>query len=230
MPHPWTRSVNGICFLDTPDAVRAKLGHTVFGPFEGHLIGCEHDTRRLVRMSLHRVGDTYQGAVYPFSDEPQEGKLGLQGPISCGVAPDGDLYIGSLRDSGWGGANNTGSLVRMRPTGEWPIGIAEVRATNKGLAIDFTAAVDPRRAILPESYAVIAFRRVSTPEYGGEDIDRHNVAIRHIELSSDARHVTLELEKLEPGFVYELRVQDIGVNGARPYPAEAYYTLHKVPE
>src|SRR5207237_4473558 len=64
IPHPWTRSVNGICFLYTPPAVRAKLGRDLFGPFEGHLVGCEYDTRRLIRMRLQKIGDTYQGAAY----------------------------------------------------------------------------------------------------------------------------------------------------------------------
>ena len=36
IPHPWTRSVNGICFLETP----AGREDGSFGPFEGHLIGC----------------------------------------------------------------------------------------------------------------------------------------------------------------------------------------------
>jgi len=230
IPHPWTRSVNGICFLYTPDAAREKLGRDVFGPYEGQLVGCEHDTRRLVRMSVERVGDTYQGAVYPFSNDPQEGEPGLEGPISCGVAPDGDLYIGSLRDSGWGGGSNTGSLVRLRATGDWPLGIAEVRAHARGLTIDFTAPLDPRRAILSESYAVIAFRRISTPEYGGPDVDRHTVAVNRVELSPDARRVTLHLAEFKPGFVYELRVQDIGPGAARLQPAEAYYTLHRFPK
>src|SRR5262249_32677141 len=43
IPHPWTRSVNGICFLYTPKALRARLGRDAFGPLEGHLIGCEYD-------------------------------------------------------------------------------------------------------------------------------------------------------------------------------------------
>src|SRR6185369_10964142 len=96
IPHPWTRSVNGICFLDTPPAVRAKAGRDLFGPHEGHLIGCEYDTRQLVRMSLEQVGDTWQGAVYPFTAPPAEGQEPLQGPICCAVSPAGDLYVGSM--------------------------------------------------------------------------------------------------------------------------------------
>src|SRR5205823_1909150 len=32
IPHPWTRSVNGICFLDTPRELRARLGRDLFAP------------------------------------------------------------------------------------------------------------------------------------------------------------------------------------------------------
>ncbi|MEZ6088672.1 MAG: hypothetical protein R3C05_11725 [Pirellulaceae bacterium] len=57
IPHPWTRSVNGICFLESP------AGDGVFGAWEGHLVGCEYDTQRLIRMSLQNVGGTLQGAA-----------------------------------------------------------------------------------------------------------------------------------------------------------------------
>ncbi|HEY5311214.1 MAG TPA: hypothetical protein VIK18_01800, partial [Pirellulales bacterium] len=128
IPHPWTRSINGICFLYTPEAVQKKLGRPLFGPFEGQLVGCEYNNRALVRMSLERIGDTYQGAVYPLSRPPAEGEETFEGPVVCAVAPDGDLYIGNLRDSAWGGGQNTGSIVRLRPEGSLPPGIAEVRA------------------------------------------------------------------------------------------------------
>jgi glucose/arabinose dehydrogenase len=133
VPHPWTRSVNGICFLETPPAVRQALGRDLFGPFEGQLIGCEYDTRRLIRMSLQRVDATYQGAAYPLSyDEPRGGPP-LLGPLVCAVAPNGDLYIGGIRDSGWGGANNIGEIVRLRlQPDQLPCGIAEVRAVPEG--------------------------------------------------------------------------------------------------
>src|SRR5690606_17448430 len=80
IPHPWTRSVNGIGFL-TPAADGRD-----FGPFTGHLVGCEYDTRRLIRMSLEKVGDVYQGAAYPLSLYEVEGPT-LLGPVACAVSP-----------------------------------------------------------------------------------------------------------------------------------------------
>lgn len=229
LPHPWTRSVNGICFLETPDAVRAERG-SAFGPFEGHLLGCEYDTRRLVRMSLQRVDDGYQGAVYPFSVEPPEGGEPLEGPIVCAVAPDGDVYVGNIRDSGWGGGANTGSLVRLRPTGDLPPGIAEVRARRDGFTIDFTAPVDAARAGLASNYALESYRKIATPDYGGPDVDRRAEEVRAVEVSANARRATLRLAEMRPGFVYELRVRRLAPAGTPFFPAEAHYTLRRAVE
>ncbi len=230
IPHPWTRSVNGICFLDTPDAVKQQLGHDLFGPLEGHLIGCEYDTRRLVRMTLQKVGDTYQGAAYPFSfDQPPSGDP-LLGPITCAVAPNGDLYVGSIRDSGWGGANNIGEIVRLRPQAAGlPAGIAEVRAVRDGFAIDFTAPVDAKLAANIGSYSLSSYRRISTPAYGGPDVDRRDEKIAAIEVAPDARRVTVRLKELRKGFVYELQMQNVAGKGKLFFPGVAHYTLRTIP-
>jgi len=228
IPHPWTRSVNGICFLDTPQSVTAQSGRDVFGPFEGHLIGCEYDTRRLIRMSLQKVGDTYQGAAYPFSfDTPPEGDS-LRGPLTCAVAPDGDLYIGSIRDSGWGGANNIGSLVRLKPTlADLPAGIAEVRAVRDGFEIEFTVPVDTERAGRKSNYSVASYTRVSTPAYGGSDKNRRVENIRRAEVLDRGRAVRLEFDELRSRHVYEFRIKNLARDKGLFFPDKAFYTLNE---
>ena len=84
IPHPWTRSVNGICFLEIPEKHPGDLSGN-FGPYQGHLVGCEYDSRQLVRMSLQQVGETFQGGIYPLTD--RRGSESLLGPISCAVSP-----------------------------------------------------------------------------------------------------------------------------------------------
>jgi hypothetical protein len=229
IPHPWTRSVNGICFLETP-AGSDENSDRLFGPFEGHLIGCEYDTRRLIRMSLQKVGDTYQGAAYPFSyDTPPSGPPFL-GPLICAVSPQGDLYVGGIRDSGWGGANNIGEIVRLRPDfDKLPCGISEVRATADGFTIDFSAAIERGQAGKVESYAVSSYTRVSTPAYGGGDHDRRQEKLQSVEVSEDARRVKITLGEMRAGFVYELRVKGLARGKAELFPAEAYYTLRVIP-
>lgn len=230
LPHPWTRSVNGICFLDTPPAVRERLGRDAFGPFEGHLVGCEMNNKLLVRMTLHRVGDVLQGAVYPLSyDQPREGAAFL-GPLCAEVSPEGDLYVGSLLDSGWGGGNNIGSLVRMRPTPEeLPAGIREVRAEPAGLVVEFTQPVDRRRASERANYSLASYTRISTPAYGGNDVNRRNEAIQSLRVAEDGTSVVLELAEWREGYVYELHLKNIARGDQEFFPAEAHYTLRQAP-
>ncbi|MCA9133841.1 MAG: hypothetical protein KDA45_11830, partial [Planctomycetales bacterium] len=228
LPHPWTRSVNGLCFLRTPPGMSATTPH--FGPYEGHLIGCEMNGRSLVRMSLQKVGDTYQGAAYMFSRPVTAEEANFEGPIACEVSPQGDLYVGSLKDSGWGGGQNTGSIVRLRPTGDLPLGIAEVRGTATGFEIDFTAPVEVDRATQANNYEIRSYRRISTPAYGGDDQDERSERVLNIRLSNDRRRVELQLGELRAGFVYELNVAALGADGAALFPSQAHYSMRAIPQ
>lgn len=230
MPHPWTRSVNGICFLETPVKVRNALGRNVFGPFEGHMVGCEYDTRRLIRMSFQKVGQTMQGAAYPLTLEQPKDSEPLLGPLSVAVSPSGDLYVASIRDSGWGGANNIGTLARMDFAGaRLPAGIAEVKANAEGFKILFTAAVDGQRAADFENYSVQSATRVSTTSYGGEDRDRRTDRITSLKVAEDCMSVQLNIDELREGFVYDIKIRNLNADNSTFFPAEAYYTLRTVP-
>lgn len=233
IPHPWTRSVNGICFLETPAAERERLGYDLYGPWEGDLVGCEYDTRRLVRMSLETVGDTVQGAVYPLTLNPPENmEQGLLGPISCAVSPDGDLYVGNIRDAGWGGGNNIGTFTRLRPKSvHLPIGIDEVTILPDGFLIRFTDQVDAALGSLPSNYTAASYTRESTPAYGGDDKQRRLESVETVELSDDRLTAKITLEApLREGFVYELFLDDeVAGKGGTLWPKEAHYTIRKLP-
>ncbi len=230
MPHPWTRSVNGICFLETPLTAQKQYGRKVFGPFEGHLVGCEYDTRRLIRMSFQQVGETMQGAAYPLTlDQPLESEP-LLGPLAVAVSPAGDLYVASIRDSGWGGANNIGTLARMEfASSRLPAGIAEVRSNSGGFEIRFTRPVDGDRASDPDNYSVQSATRVSTTSYGGADQQRRTDRISEVRVAPDRMSVQLDLEALREGFVYDFKIRNLTADDTVFFPAEAYYTLRTIP-
>lgn len=227
IPHPWTRSVNGICFLN--DGLRDHAPGT-FGPFTGHLLGCEFNSRTLIRMSLETVDGVRQGAAYPFSIQPDDVALPtFEGPNVVAVAPDGDLYVGNLLDSGWGGGRNTGSIVRLTPNGKLPLGIAEVRAAADGFVIRFTAKADRAKLSVTKNYAVECYRRESTPQYGGDDKDRMVVKVQSAVPSDDGLEVRLRCDKLQTGFVYEFHLRSLAADGETFFPAEAHYTLKRLP-
>src|SRR5207302_9773472 len=123
-------------------------------------IGCEYDNRFLVRFTLQRVGKTYQGAVYPFSlPTSASDHDGFIGTLCGAVSPKGDIYIGSVHDSGWLGGTNVGDVVRLRPNGKLPAGIREIRAAAGRFLISFTAPIDMRAAARSENYEISGYTR-----------------------------------------------------------------------
>jgi hypothetical protein len=228
IPHPWTRSVNGISFLRSP--VDPSLNERHFGPLEGHLIGCEYDTRRLIRMTLQQVDGLWQGAAYPFSLPPPPDALGLRGPITCSVSPQGDLVIGNLRETGWGTGTNDGALVRLRlASDQLPAGILEMRVVHDGFLLHLNGPIDPKRAVDPQRFRLDSYTREATPQYGGADQQRRQETIAGIGYEADRQLVHVRVERLRPGFVYELSLESLAPEGEPFFPAEAHYTLHAIP-
>ena len=213
IPHPWTRSVNGICFLDTPPALRTKLGRDVFGPLEGHLIGCEYDTRRLIRMSLQRVGDTFQGAAYPLSIPPQDLARGFQGPIVCAVSPrvsctsaaSATAWLAPATTSAKSfvcGSNRTSSPAALP---RCVLAVTASRSTSSGRSIS-----SARRFVGQLCPPILS--RESTPAYGAPTATDGRRKIAGVTVAPDASCVTLHLPELRAGFVYEFRLK----NSRRP--------------
>ncbi len=220
IPHPWTRSVNGIFFL----------GATPPGPFSGHGIGCEYDLRFLMRFSLQRVGNTYQGAAYPFSLPEQPAQGGLLGTLSGGQAPNGDIYIGSIYDSGWLGGPNVGELVRLRPKDAPPLGIQEITAFDRGFVVKFTQPMPLEAARDTSRYNISGYTRKWEGAYATPDSGRHNVTVESAEISADGRSVKLTVDKLQENYVYDIFCGKLSDDPRKPlWPAVGHYTMNRIP-
>jgi hypothetical protein len=146
------------------------------------------------------------------------------------VSPAGEIYVGSFRDSGWGGGTNTGEVVRLGREGEMPFGIREVTARASGFLLAFTSACDRTEGGRPENYALSAHRRLWKGGYATADQDRHEVPVAAARVAGDGLAVELQAGPLRPGFLYELRARAAVAPGGAPFwPQVAYYTLHAVP-
>src|SRR5262245_16371201 len=111
IPYPWGRSGNGLEFADTGGK---------FGPLEGQLILCEDSNRCILRASLDPIGGEIPGACYPFLEN-------LLGPLCLAFGPEGELYVGSLREPAWGGEPEQGAIFRVTDSGTRGFGIQEVK-------------------------------------------------------------------------------------------------------
>lgn len=230
IPHPWTRSINGIFFLP-PDTKLPSATEARPHPFAGHGIGCEYDTRYLIRFTLQKVGDTYQGAVYPFSqDQVSPDQPNFEGTLCGGVSPKGDIYIGCIHDSGWLGGLNVGSIVQLKSNGQIPLGIRELRAVPEGFEIQFTAPVDRLSAANAGNFTIAGYTREWKGTYATPDSNRHVVAVNKVTVSDDGRQVVLHTDKLRTGHVYEVSCGKIGPASATAlWPATGHYTMNRLP-
>jgi len=221
VPHPWSRSVNGLAFLPKGFTDRSVAGHG---------IGCEYDNRFLVRFTMQEVGGEMQGAVFHFSRPGAGvGDKNFVGPLSVAVSPRGHIYIGNIYDSGWLGGRNTGTITRLRPVAGGPNGIRDLKAVPTGFRLEFARAVDRQVASKPESYTVSGYTRVWKGGYTTADSGRHRAKVTAARVSADGTSVTLAIEGLRAGHVYEVTCGRIAGEEAEMWPATGHYSLHRVP-
>jgi mono/diheme cytochrome c family protein len=220
IPHDWTRSVNGITFL--PESYPQQ-------EIAGHGVGCEFNGKHLIRFTHHEVDGILQGATY-FLSKPNfpDADANFLGPLSITTAPSGDIYIGSIHDSGWLGGQNTGSIVKLKPSGDLPNGIREIQATTDGFEIRFQAAVNKAEAENLESYSLSGYTRKWKGGYATPDSGRFQPKVEAATLSADGMSVRLKTSELKTGFVYEINCL-IKDDDAPLWPATGHYTLHRIP-
>ncbi len=250
IPHPWTRSVNGIVYVhvsgdilelaELPRDARPKndldldvYAHRLaLAPFSGHFLGCEWNKNMLIRMSVQTVGDTVQGAVYPLSKPAKEGDMSnFVGPLCIGISPMGEIYVGGLQDGGWAGGLNMGDIVKLTPTGDLPNGIREVRVTSRGFDIEFFHKVDSILAAQTTQYKISGYTRVWKGDYATPDSGHHSGDVTAAVISQDGRTVSLTVAGRKPGHVYDVSVDEIGTESKRVlWPAIGHYTLHRIPD
>lgn len=239
IPHPWTRSVNGIFFI--PEA-QQNLG--ALQAFAGHGVGCEYNNRFLLRFSLQEVNGELQGACYEFTRSldtvPPDTPL-LLGPMCGAVGPDGHLYIGNIHDSGWLGGQNVGDIVRLEVQERLPNGIRELRARHDGFEVEFLEPVQGSHWEQTGTYELSGYTRVWQGSYATPDSGRYRPAIEQVSLSPDRKQARLIVKDLRPGHVYDLHLQVEGSKGknqdntsapTRPaefFPVSAYYTMNQIP-
>jgi mono/diheme cytochrome c family protein/glucose/arabinose dehydrogenase len=220
VPHPWTRSVNGIAFLPQDFADRSLRGHG---------IGCEYNGKLLVRWTYHEVDDQLQGATF-FMSKPNyaNGDENFLGPINTHVTKAGEIYVGSIHDSGWLGGLNTGSIVKLKLSKRTQNGIRDIRATKDGFRLDFFLPVDNKSASDASQYSLSGYTRVWGGGYATPDSGRYEPKVTKATVSENGTSVDLTIDRRQQGYVYEINCK-LKSGTQSLWPATGHYTLHRIP-
>ena len=214
---------------NSPSQPLADATNGKFGPFSRQLFVGEMNRDRILRVMLEKVGGEFQGACIPFIDGH-----GLRiGNNRLAFAPDGSLWVGQISFSGW--VEGEPGIQRIVFTGDIPMDVYTMNLTSKGFDLTFTQSIDAATATNPVNYKIRRYRY----EYKKKDIeegvdvatqvDVQDVPIINTTLSKDGRKVSLIIDDLKPGYIYELKLGDIKSLTGKPLTNKLIcYTLNKL--
>jgi glucose/arabinose dehydrogenase len=198
-----------------------------FGPFAGQLLVGEMNRERIVRVMLETVAGALQGACVPFID----GKGLRMGNNRLAFAPDGSLWVGQT-DHGWAGAEG---VQRISFTGEMPMDIQNMNLTPQGFDLTFTKPVDAETAGNPDNYNFRHYyygyykKDASEPVDKSIQLDVQTVPVTGIRISEDGKKVSVTLNQLKAGYIYELKLENIKCAEGKPLGNDLIcYTLNNL--
>ncbi|MEI7684190.1 MAG: hypothetical protein WCL32_04130 [Planctomycetota bacterium] len=195
-----------------------------FGPFENQLFVGDQTHSIIMRVTLEKVNDKYQGACYPF-------RQGFgSGVVPVRFAPDGSVFAGGT-NRGWGSRGNKSfSIERVVWTGKVPFEIHEMKAKPDGFELTFTKPVNPESAGKVDSYAMKTFTYVYQSAYGSPEVDHTKPTIAKVEVAKDNKSVRLYVDGLQEGHIHDLVAAGVrSADGEALLHSQAYYTLNYIP-
>ena len=169
-----------------------------FGPFAGQLLVGEMNRPRILRVILDEVMGEIQGACLPFIDNG-----GLhRGMHRFAFAPDGSLWAGQTHLSWVGGTG----LQRIAWTGKTPMSVSAMNLTQAGFKLSFTK---PLSELRKENFAFERYYYRYHQSYGSPQLGREPIKITSLNLAPDRKTVSIDLKKLNPGYVYQLKLKNV---------------------
>ena len=197
------------------------------GPYAGHVVFGDVYNGGIKRAALEEVGGRLQGAAFHWTG-------GLRGAVHRLLETrDGRVVVGQNASRGnWGevGKRSYG-LELLSFTGEVAFEPLRISARPDGFEVEFGQPLAAGAALEPAQFTLESWYYVPTSSYGGPRFDPRPHAVRGITLSEDRRIVTLQVDGLEAGRVYYLKIDPElrSERGETLWVHEGWYTLNALP-
>lgn len=195
-----------------------------FGPYSGQLFVADWTYSRVLRVDFQKVRGEFQGAAFLFV----EGNGLRMANNRMAFAPDGhSLYIAQTSRI-WG---STEGLQRIVWQGREPFDIRNMRLTPDGFDLTFTKPADIDSTADPANYSMTRYFYLYHRSYGSPKTEITPVAVSGVSVSDDGLRVSLRVEDLREGWLYDLRPGSIRSRDGEPLVTRiAAYTLNRLPE
>ena len=176
-----------------------------FGPFAGQLLVGEMNRPRILRVLVDEVAGQTQGACLPFIDGG-----GLhRGMHRFAFAPDGSLWTGSTHLS-WAGGSG---LQRVTWTGKTPMELTGMKLTERGFDLTFT---HPLGNVEATQFEFQRYYYKYHQSYGSPQLGKEAIGVTALEVGKNGKTVSLALDKLNPGYVYQLTLKNVTAKDKTP--------------
>lgn len=206
-----------------------------FGAFTGQMLMGDQTQSNLLRIAFQTVDGIEQGSVMPFVDGLESG---VMRPL---FLKDGSLLLGQTGRGWQAKGGHVASLQRIIWDGKTiPAAITQMLATPTGFAIEFTQPIDSKVSAdaLRSLVSLESWVYRDAPDYGSDELDVTQEAIKSVSISADRKTVNIDLSSLvqkqvhpqQTARVYhaQLKTQTLFEKNATE-KMDAYYTLYKFP-
>ena len=195
-----------------------------FGPFEDQIFLGDYTQSIIMRATTEQVNGVWQGACYPFREGLSTGILNVE------FTANGNLLCGGT-NRGWPVRGiKPFALERLEWSGKMPFEIQRVTIEPDGFKIAFTKPIEATTGNDSNSYQLSGFTYPYHAGYGGPEIEQYQVAVTSVELADDGMSATITVDKLKPGFVYELDLIKIrSSDNEELLHRNAFYTVNELP-
>jgi cytochrome c len=198
------------------------------GPYQNQMIHGDVTHGGIKRVYAEKINGSYQGAVFRFMQ-------GLEAGINRMVwGPDGALYVGGIGNGGNWGQNRKlwYGLQRITFNNKPAFEMLAVRAKSNGVEIEFTEPLKEGTGNKISDYSIGQWWYKPTANYGGPDLDKEELEVKRITVSSDRRKVTLELPGMKKEHVLYIRLNKesmVNAQDEKLWSTEAWYTMNNIP-
>lgn len=179
----------------------------------------------LLRISLDRVGDGLNGAVFWFTHG-----FGNAAVNRLAWGPDGSLYVGTILTiaSNWPGGRLQ-PLFRLTPKSTaGAFEMKSIRSVKDGLELEFTRPVDAATAV-KSNFTARQWQYVRQMEYGTGKQPDEALTVSETAVSADGQRVFLKVAGLVRDRVVHLKHAGVrSADGASPWNDEAWFTHNVV--
>jgi uncharacterized cupredoxin-like copper-binding protein len=213
---------HGILGISTA-AIIADRTEGGFGPFAGQLFVSDQGQSKVMRVAMEKVDGEYQGAVFPFREGFASGLLRLN-------FDKNNVMYGGQTARGWSATGGQQfALEGLEWTGDVPFEMYQIKATEEGFDVEFTKPVNPV-SVKASAFTIQNFTYIYHHNYGSPVVDIEDNKVTSATVLPDGKTVRLVLDKLRPGYIYELKLKGPrAADGTNLLHDFGYYTMNAIP-